>query len=174
MYRANAGITSEHPYGSRWWSWPLGHKPVYYWNQDVFTGQPGWTAKIYFLSNPLLWISGAGLALLTLLMIIWNKKSRQKISPVFYILIFAWLANWLPFILISRVAFLYHYLLPSAFATLILALCLARLWPKEKFAFITISSFLAAAFLVFLPYCYGWPLPPAVSRPLSQLVNLFI
>jgi len=173
MYKANAGITSPHPYGSRWWSWPLAHKPVYYWNQDVIAGQPGWTAKIYFLSNPLLWWLGAGFAGLTFFFF-FSKKGRQHVTPVFYILVLAWLANWLPFVLISRVAFLYHYLLPAVFTTLILTLYLTRLWPKEKFIFIMIIGLIAVAFLLFLPYCYGWPLPAKLAQPINQLVNFFI
>lgn len=168
MFTANAGITEKHPFSSRWYTWPLNSKPVYYWNQTDIPGHPGLQAKLYFSGNPILWpLAGIALACV-LLLLIFSRKSRRQTEPIFFILIFAYLANLLPFIFIERTAFLYHYLPPAIYANLLLALCLARLWPKDKIVFLTIAFMLLAGFLIILPISYGLPLPQA-----GQIINFF-
>lgn len=154
MYTASAGITTEHPYGSRWHIWPLDEKWVYYWNED----QPQKSAKIYFFGNPIIWwLAGAGV--LATIIAAFRKKWWQKIPPVFYILALAYLANLLPFIFIKRVSFLYHYLPSAVFAALLLAFWLAKLWTKEKFLVGLLLAIIALAFIALLPLAYGWPMP---------------
>jgi dolichyl-phosphate-mannose--protein O-mannosyl transferase len=163
MLTANAGITAEHPFGSRWYSWPLDKKAVYYWNQENTPGHPGWAAQIYLYGNPVLWyLALAGLIFSIAKML--TKKGRRQLEPIFYILVLAYLANLLPFIFIKRVAFLYHYLPPLAYVVLLLSLRLNQLWPQQKKTLLAAFAFILLGFLVLIPLSYGWPLPVNPSR----------
>jgi len=169
MLTANASITSEHPFGSRWYSWPTGYKPVYYWNQDQIDSLPTWKSKIYFSGNIFLWWLTIFCFIIVVLTTLF-KKSRQQISPIFFILILAYLANLLPFILVKRVAFLYHYLLPAVFTILLTSFVLGYLLPKYKKTFIVIVLLIAFSFLIIAPLSYGWPMPPKLNALESRLM----
>jgi len=169
MFSANTSITSEHPFGSRWYGWPFGHKPVYYWNQDQIENLPDWKAKIYLSGNFFLW----WLALFSLILVVLafiTKKSRRHILPIFYILILGYLANLLPFIMVKRVAFLYHYLLPDIFAILLTSLVLGLLLPKYKKTFIFIIVLIVLSFIIISPISYGWPMPVKLDNLESKLM----
>lgn len=172
MYSANASLSAEHPLGSRWYSWPLNVKPVYYWNQEEIIGQAGWKAKIYLSGNPLLWWL-AGLSVIFTLLILCLPKVRRRLSPIFFILLLGFFANLLPFILITRVSFLYHYLPSLIYAILILALWLARLWPKDKAILSIIMALILLSFVLLSPISYGWPMPPQVNLLELKIINLF-
>ena len=169
MYTASASITAEHPFGSRWYNWPAGREPVYYWNQDQIDGLPGWKAKIYLCGNLVLWwLAFFCLALILLASL--TKKSRRQIPPIFYILILAYLANLLPFILVKRVAFLYHYLLSITFAILLTSLLLSYLLPRYKKTLIAIILLIVLSFVVIAPLSYGWPMPPKLNNLETKLM----
>ena len=175
MYKYNAGLKSGHPDSSKWYQWLFGKKPVWYWTHSANSGQTdGKVANIYFLANPLIWWS----VLLTIpvaIFVLFKKRLRKKMPLIIYLLIFGYFISLLPFIFISRVAFLYHYLSALVFGILILTVLydkiLKTLSPKTR-SFLYFG-YLTTVFLVFLfsiPLTYGFP----VSSKLNQIYNLFI
>jgi len=166
MWQYNSTLSADHPFGSRWYGWPLDHKPVYYWNSDV----PQSSAKIYFIGNPALWWLSAALIIFLLFQTL-SKKGRRALEPIFYILILGYLANLLPFILVKRVSFLYHYLPSATFAILLFGLWLGKKWRTDK-AFISILiALIALSFFITLPFSYGLPLPPAINQLELHLIQ---
>jgi len=172
MLTANASITTEHPFGSRWFTWPMNHKPVYYWNKDLIDKLPEWKAKIYFSGNFLLWWLGL-LSLAIIILKNLTRRGRQKTSPVFYLLLVGFMANLLPFILIKRVAFLYHYLPAAIYINLFTALLLGNFWPKNKKLLIAVLGLILLSFLIIAPLSYGWPMPPALNNFEVKLMAFF-
>jgi len=172
MYTANASISSQHPFGSKWYSWPINSRPVYYWNQENINGLPDWEAKIYFSGNPALWWL-ATFAVILIIFRIFTKNGRRQLSPIYYILLLGYFANLLPFIFITRVAFLYHYLPSSFYAILILSLLLANFWPQEKKIFLSILILIAFGFILLSPLSYGWPMPPAIDNIETTVIGFF-
>jgi len=169
MLAASASITASHPFGSRWYDWPIGRKPVYYWNQDEISGLPGWKAKIYLSGNPFLW----WLAIFSLLIVVLNffiNQNHRRISSIFYILVLGYLANLLPFLLVKRVSFLYHYLLPAIFAILLTSFLLSSLLLKYKKVFIVIMTVIVLSFIIMAPLSYGWPMPPGLNNFETKLM----
>ena len=172
MYKSNQRLTATHPYSSRWYTWPLVTRPIFYWvdstsspqikdNPSVNSGQ---AARIYFLGNPVIWWSSTIAIILALLSIIRNTKYeiRNTIIPV---LLGGYFLNLLPFIGVKRVMFLYHYLTALIFAILILVYLIektgstsltARKNRRKIFTGLIIASI--AAFLFFSPLSYGLPL----------------
>lgn len=172
MYTANASLTAEHPFGSKWFNWPFNSKPVYYWTQDNSTSPSAQPARIYLSGNFLLWWL-SGLALIFTLLATATKGGRRWLSPAFYILVLGYFANLLPFLLVNRVAFLYHYLPAIMYGILILSLWLSKLWPKEKIIFSVTMGLILFSFVSLSPLSYGWPLSPQLDQIEIKLINIF-
>ncbi|MDP1688815.1 MAG: phospholipid carrier-dependent glycosyltransferase [bacterium] len=186
MFNYNSGLTATHPDGSKWYEWPLMKKPIYYW---VKSGD-GVTSNIYLVGNPLVWWLGTFSVLLALLSLL-LKKIRQKLTPEIYFLIAGYVINLLPFILISRVAFLYHYLTALVFSILILVFMAEKLLfnnqlkimdeeiEKQNFKnhkrFFTIYficlSLVFISFLVLSPLTYGLPTSSEQAKSYSSFIG---
>lgn len=178
MYNYNAGITADHPDGSRWYEWPFDRKPVYYWTKS----DEGATAKIYFIGNPFIWwLTSAAVALSLVLLVF--ATLRRRLGPEIYFLLAGYFANLLPFILVTRVAFLYHYLSSLIFAALITVLLLDRLiMPAQKhrlgarsFAVFYASLLIVVlvTFLLIAPLSYGLPISPYFQTYYDAFINAF-
>ncbi len=154
MYKSNRRLSASHPYSSKWYSWPFMTRPVYYWNKVENAKE----ARIYFFGNPLIyWMSTVGI--LILLFNLFGSLFKGKRETVFMIS-GGYLLNFLPFIGIGRVMFLYHYLSALIFAILAFVFLLDRIGnPKKKktaFAVFLIASLVV--FIYFSPLTYGLPL----------------
>jgi len=166
MYTANATLTATHPYGSKWYTWPLMLRPIYYWNgtddsaATTSIGHPPAEEKIYLIGNPIVWWGSTVAVLYLLLTLLGNFKfsifNFQKLK-VPLILLGGYLMNFLPFIGISRVMFLYHYFAGLIFAILMFAYVIDKL-PKPRNTILIILSVAAFLFIFFAPLSYGLPL----------------
>jgi dolichyl-phosphate-mannose-protein mannosyltransferase len=149
MYNANKTLTTPHSYSSKWYTWPFMIRPIYYWLGTSTTSAT--EQKIYFIGNPFIWWGSTVAFLYLFLNAIGRKFFKDKIR---LILLGGYLINYLPFIGIGRVMFLYHYLSALIFAILIFAYCLSQI-KKPRNIFIFIISVSALAFLYFAPLTYG-------------------
>ncbi|MEK7478030.1 MAG: phospholipid carrier-dependent glycosyltransferase [Patescibacteria group bacterium] len=168
MYVANKTLTATHPYSSQWYTWPFLVRPIYYWVQTAKTasGMPLVESKIYLLGNPFIyWLSDLAVMFMLVYLIllfknIKNLKNNYRL-PVF--LIIGYLANWLPFIFIGRVMFLYHYLTALVFAIITLAFVIDQIKvPKVKIAVgLLVVIIFSISFIFFSPLTYGLPMSVA-------------
>lgn len=163
MYRANSTLTATHSYGSRWYTWPFMTRPIYYWNgstPSINSGQAGSPqvsgieGKIYLIGNPFIWWSST-VALLYLLFTSLGKDFFRKKTVL--IILGGYFLNLLPFIGVSRVMFLYHYLPSLVFAILALAYLLDQHRDRKKII-LSVLAISALFFLWFSPLSYGLPL----------------
>jgi dolichyl-phosphate-mannose--protein O-mannosyl transferase len=154
MFFYNKTLSASHDFGSRAFGWPLMVRAVYYWVEDM--GEKG-ISRIYFSGNPVLWFLG----LIGLFNLVFLKIQNQENKERKNILILLYLANFLPFVLVTRVLFLYHYLVAMIVSVLIFwfvfneqiqELKTRRFW-LSAVLFLVISSF-----LFFAPLSYGFPL----------------
>ncbi len=162
MYRANATLTAQHPYGSPWFTWPFMIRPIYYWNEKNSL-DPSQESRIYFLGNPIIWwLSFFSIIYLTIDLIPIYKE-RPPLRDYIYqnrialLIIFGFLINILPFIGIKRVMFLYHYMTALIFAIISISYCLDRTRYKQ-ILIILLIILSASTFLFFAPLSYGLPL----------------
>jgi Gpi18-like mannosyltransferase/predicted membrane-bound dolichyl-phosphate-mannose-protein mannosyltransferase len=146
-----AVANATHPYSSKWWSWPLLLRPVWYHFKDM----PGDSSKVVGVwggGNPLLWWGGFAAILVTL-----ARGIRERhLASVF--LVTAFLLHYIVWSWIGRTLFQYHYL-PSLYASfLALGMALAVLWraPADE-------GFWIAAGVVLLV-----PLLPTLLGPLPR------
>jgi dolichyl-phosphate-mannose--protein O-mannosyl transferase len=119
MWYEKSVSTATHPYASPWWSWPLMLRPVAYW-QDFKDLGP--VATIWGAGNPILWWGVIPAMAITAV----RAMERPDLTRTF--LVIAYLANYVIWIPIGRILFLYHYM-PSVFiGYLALASILADFW----------------------------------------------
>lgn len=171
MYHANQTLTATHPYGSRWYTWPLELRPIYYWEGTIDVhGNQG---NIYLLGNPLIWW-GIWLAIILGLFVAWQNHTKLRPATVGALAIAgaAYFINLLPFVGVTRVMFLYHYFFSFAFSLIFAVM----LWndlsttrdnrrqlatPNQRRAYAVILIIITLSFIYFLPLSYGLPLSPA-------------
>lgn len=100
MYHYHSDLTATHPFGSSWYLWPLGIKPVWYYSGDV---KEGMVSTIALHSNPFIWWTGIVAMLYTFINAVTENSKRYVFITVVI------LVSYLPYIFIPRVMFLYHY-----------------------------------------------------------------
>ncbi|KKS01297.1 MAG: hypothetical protein UU54_C0007G0016 [Candidatus Yanofskybacteria bacterium GW2011_GWA2_41_22] len=171
MYQSNQRLTSNHPYGSQWYSWPFMTRPIYYWVKD--------SARIYLLGNPVIWwASTTAVLLLIFNFVIFNfqkLKNYLKIKSLkidwkleignwkLNFLLGGYLLNMLPFIGIKRVMFLYHYFIGLIFAIIIIVYLIDQSKQKKKI-FFALIALATISFVYFAPLTYGLKLTPEQYR----------
>eukprot|EP00004_Rigifila_ramosa_P017965 TRINITY_DN4424_c0_g1_i3.p1 TRINITY_DN4424_c0_g1~~TRINITY_DN4424_c0_g1_i3.p1 ORF type:complete len:452 (+),score=75.03 TRINITY_DN4424_c0_g1_i3:371-1726(+) len=126
LYQTQKLITQPHGSMSNWWSWPWIVHGMGMWGERPPTHYP--RATIYMIGNPVSWYSVTAsfyFFIFWLFLLPFRDLSsflsadergflRRGIIPLS-----AYLANWLPYIFVPRVTFLYHYL-PVLYSGLIL------------------------------------------------------
>ncbi len=115
---------ATHPYSSKWWTWPLLLRPVWYYWKDPGP-EPGMVVGIWGSGNPPVWWA----ALPALGLAAWYAIRERRLALVFVVA--GWVIHLTPWVGISRTLFLYHYLPSLLFGLLALSWMLDRLWHGE-------------------------------------------
>jgi dolichyl-phosphate-mannose--protein O-mannosyl transferase len=165
MFQANQTLTAGHPYSSKWYTWPLELRPIYYWEGEV--NDKGMQGNIYLLGNPVIWW---GIPISLLAGFGWLSWKRHCLSRrakgALGFLALAFFINLAPFMAVSRVMFLYHY-----FYSFIFSLAAAvLLWQDiashahDRNAvrrWVVIVALIALiSYLYFAPLTFGIPISP--------------
>ncbi|GLX71434.1 glycosyltransferase family 39 protein [Paenibacillus glycanilyticus] len=101
MYDYHSHLVATHPYSSQWWEWPFMKRPVWYYNGKNL--EPGMVSSISSFGNPLIWWTGI-FAIIAALYVSLKRKDKRM-----YVLWIAYLSQYLPWMLVPRLTFLYHY-----------------------------------------------------------------
>ncbi len=169
MFTANAGLKATHPFSSQWYQWPLARRPIYYWAKPAES--PGGKADIWLIGNPLSWLLALLAVSLTIIGLLF-KSGRNRFGEVTFFLILAYLVNLLPFIFVSRVAFLYHYLPALTFGFILLAWKIDHGLKKNK----SLGFFFGIIVLIFLilaPVSYGLTAPEKILDVDQRIIGFF-
>ena len=118
MYSYHSTLQATHPFESRWYTWLLGLRPVWYYRNGYLPY--GIKASIVGMAGPVIWL--AGLAALGGLL--WRQVSGRGSRQGAGVLIL-YGTQLIPWMLVSRCTFLYHYFPSSMFCLAALAWC----WP---------------------------------------------
>jgi len=178
MYIYNSRITSEHSYTSRWYEWPWAVKPIWYWAGSVENKK----ANIYLFGNFIIWFAIIPM-IIYIFYLIKNKEKRKKVPPFFWLFFLGYFANLLPYILIRRATFIYHYFPSLIFGILMLVVlyekiispCLEKQGLKklDKFMYIGFLSLVFLNFLFLFPINYGLLIPSKLSDFYNFLISYF-
>lgn len=179
MLEANYNLAATHPYSSRYLTWPIMVRPIFYW-QSVPEGQEAPTGMIYFLGNPVVWWGATALfvvavihTMLGSLTVSKNHSRTQTAVPSSsgWLLLAGYVISYAPFINVPRALFLYHYLTPLVFSLMFGLLWLdgrllkrQKTWKHLPAWYVFILAAIIAGFVFFAPLTYG--LPAAQWSPL--------
>ncbi len=164
----HAGITATHPWSSPWWSWPIPTRPVLF----IYDTLPNETVQIMTtLGNPFVWISStvavAGTVIAGINHVV--KRGVKALEHPLTPLLIGYFAFWLPWALVHRVVFLYHYFPSYGFALLILAYWLSHYWKTNRLLVVIFCALAVIFALRYLPWAVGW-----IPVPLSELKYMII
>jgi len=151
IFRYHAGLQATHDYASRWWQWPLTLRPVWYYVQY---DPDGTVAHVYANGNPLLhWLFVPAVCA-----VLWAWRRRP---PLPLILAVGFFGQWLPWALVPRVAFVYHFLPAATFGCVALGIGIAALLGAGRWRRtlgIAYAVAVLAAFVFFYPTSSAVPL----------------
>lgn len=102
--------TKSDEIGSMWITWPMMARPINYWNEYVSDNGQNFFVGLITIGNPVVWFGGLAGVLLLLSMGIGRLfVGRNGFGWKHLFVLGLFFANWLPFALIDRVMYIYHY-----------------------------------------------------------------
>ena len=163
MYNYHSTLEATHPFESRWYTWLLGLRPVWYYRNAYLPA--GLKASIAGMAGPVIWLGG----LAALLWLLWRQVSgRGSYAGAGVLILYG--TQLIPWMLVSRCTFLYHYFPSSMFCLAALALALATAQDQRRAK--RLSAALCAAALVL----FVWYYPALSGLPIAawraDLLNL--
>lgn len=159
MFSYHSGVTATHPYSSSWYQWIVDARPILYYLK--YFGDGTKSSFGAFVSPLLCW--GGMFALLC----VGYAAIRQRDGRTAFILL-GYLAQLLPWVLVTRITFEYHYFPCTVFLVLALGYVFAHLdalggrrWPLYSFTAVSLALFAA-----FYPVLSGMRVPEWYSHNL--------
>ncbi|MEH1938157.1 MAG: phospholipid carrier-dependent glycosyltransferase [Nostoc sp.] len=178
-----------HPYCAPWYKWPLMTRPMAYYYQTAESiteplpvmgpplpaGVGQVVYDVHAMGNPFLWWFGLAAMLFLIGMLVsqvvifWVKEKRfsgrATLSVDTWIalyLVINYAANLLPWVEVTRCAFIYHYMCAVVFVFLAIAWfvdqCLRSYYQQLRVLGVTITFIIMAAFIFWMPIYLGLPL----------------
>ena len=170
-YHSTPNLGMDHPFYSPWWQWPVIGKPMYYASQQYLPAEYPVHHSIFAFGNPVIWYWGLGAILICFIReiirrryrsaendLMWHLRSSTYDSNCIFILI-GLLAQYLPWVLVPRGTYIYHYFASLPF--LMLAVCLGFSFSgerKERIGKIVAAVYVVIAaifFIILFPYASG-------------------
>jgi predicted membrane-bound dolichyl-phosphate-mannose-protein mannosyltransferase len=144
MFSYHSNLVSTHPFASSWWEWPFMKRPVWYYSGDNLPA--GLKSTIVAMGNPLIWWAG----IFAMPATIWLSIRRG--NKTIYTIWIAFLAQYVPWMLVTRLTFLYHYFAMVPFIILSLVYMFKVMEESRPDYRIWRNLFLAAAILLFFMF----------------------
>lgn len=186
-YHATPNLGMDHPYYSPWYEWFTCSKPMYY---AVAQFQPeGYSQSIFCCGNMVVWY--AGLLSAVVMAFVWCRRhiytrevggspvhlfaSSWSIVPA--TLLIGFLSQLLPWVLVPRGTYIYHYFASLPF--LMLSVMMVLYWLSKRFpragrAVLVVYLVLCAVFfLAMYPYASGITAPTWWLDIGRKLLNVY-
>jgi dolichyl-phosphate-mannose-protein mannosyltransferase len=152
MYNYHTQLVATHPFSSAWWEWPLMRKPVWYYGQMQGALPPGETSSIVAMGNPAIWWIGIAAVILSI-----HIRMKTKDKVITFILV-GLAAEYLPWIGVPRLTFIYHFFASVPFVILCITYVIkhwrehAGLTPRAVYVYLGAVLLL---FVMFYPVLSG-------------------
>ena len=173
MYNYHATLEATHAFASSWWTWPLMLRPLWLY---VAALPGGFASTITLMGNPLVWWVGFAAVIG---MLVWavakivrasgDRLTGVGLPAIFILTIFFF--QWVPYMLISRITFIYHFYLNVPLLCLAAAYFISKYWSSKwvKVAAIGYFAGTVALFALFYPVISGTPASTTVIDSLKWL-----
>lgn len=171
MIQSNANIKKRHTWESDWYQWIVNWRGVLYFVKNETIDDINYKAQIYLFGNPVvifLTLFSVAVFLVYISLAVRyrevfsrfsNLKTHKWIQANGIFLLSGWLCNLLPYILVQRAAFIYHYI-PGLFYGQLLTSVMFDLVPIRirKVCVVCGIGLMFAAFLYWSAWIYAFPL----------------
>ncbi len=166
MFSYHTQLVDDHFFKSPWYEWPLIIKPIwFYMNNYLPEGQMG---SIASFGNPAVWWVGL-IAILALAVRV--VRQRAACWQDWFIVI-GFLAQFLPWVLVPRSTFIYHYFASVPFIILAAARLMesgVERWPRLNRLVPVYLAVVVALFAFFYPVLSGLPISSAYGALLKWM-----
>jgi len=152
MYDYHSQLVATHPYESTWYQWPVMTRPILYYVENV---SDTLRSGISSFGNPFVWWAGIPAFIYMLYL------SVCKIDRNAMFLAIGYLAQYIPWMFVSRCTFIYHYFPSVPFVVMMIGYSIYTLtrnkakWTKIPVAVYVIA--VIALFVAFYPVLSGFP-----------------
>jgi len=163
MYSYHSTLVATHPFSSVWWTWPLlfnpfnaaSYVPLWLYSSSLPLGM---SSIIVLLGNPAVWwvgfagIIGISIASIAKILSAIGKRLGTIGLPAIFLITFFFF-QWVPYMLISRITFIYHFYVNVPFICLAAAYLISRYWSSRWVKLAAIAYFVGtvALFALFFP-----------------------
>jgi dolichyl-phosphate-mannose-protein mannosyltransferase len=154
MYHYHSTLESEHAFQSPWWSWPFMIRPIWYYKGNDLP--EGMASTIVSFGNPAVWWPAIPAFFAA-------ARAAWKRNKAMILIVIAVISLYLPWAVISRSAFIYHFFPMVPF--MMLAVVHAIKWFMErgisKYYVYGYLGLVLAMFVLFYPAVSGLVVPSA-------------
>jgi dolichyl-phosphate-mannose-protein mannosyltransferase len=152
MFVYHSTLTATHPFSSQWWSWPFMVRPVWLFGSSL---PHNTVSTIVAMGNPAIWWGGFAFVILC----VERAIRKRDFACIFITVLFFF--QWLPYILISRITFLYHFFVNVPFLCLATAYFVNKYWSTKWGKVATLAYFAGVIILfgLFYPAISGTSVP---------------
>ncbi len=195
FHSGSSAVLVQSFWDNAWWSWPLVLKPL--WLAVSYNLPNGLVSTIMLLGNPAVWWVGFACVILILekavpikelfaklreqlikdkqvteaeeTLTATNKSRGWDLAAVFIVCLFFF--QWLPYMLISRITYIYHFYVNVPILCLASAYFLNMIWDKKYGKLVTVAylAIVVAVFVLFYAVLSGMP----TSRDWINSLKLF-
>lgn len=161
MFSYHSKLEATHNFSSKWYTWPISYKPVWYHYINYFDK----AESISGIGNIVIWICGIIGVLYCLIKFIIKKDINC------FCLLICVFSMWLPYFFINRIMFLYHYfpVLPFLFLSLMYFVYDIDVKFKIRYLMYVILLFAYVFFVFYYPVVSGF----RVSNDYLNRLELF-
>lgn len=167
-YHSTPGLGMDHPYYSPWWEWPIIKGPMWYFSTR--SAPEGMGSTIVAMGNPVVW--WLGLAAFLMVAAAFVKRHlyiddqnmllhfRAKTDyPAIGIVLIGLASQFLPWVLVPRGTYIYHYFASVPFIILCIVLVIDWLGKKHpngvKILLWSVVILALGAFILYFPFASG-------------------
>ena len=166
IFNYHAGLGGDtHYFRSPWYQWPVIWWPMWYYSGTAYMPD-GVISSISCMGNPAVWWFGLVALMFVVGRMCWNRRAHR--ADVLVVIGFA--SQFLPWVIVPRSTFIYHYFASVPFIILASALMLDGIRKKNETAFnVTSGALLGAALILFGAF---YPLESGLPCPRSYAQHL--
>ncbi len=186
-YHSQPGLGMNHPFYSPWYEWPLIKRPMYYAMARYVPD--GYSYSIFCFGNPAVWLVGlAGIAFTAFAWVKQHRYHLQGSDALMHVhastnnvacafVLIGLLAQYLPWVLVPRGTYIYHYFASVPFlclGTMLLMNAISKRAPKLGRGILTGYLLVCLIlFIAFYPYASGVTTPVAWLDFMKQFLTLY-
>ena len=164
MFSYHSGLGGDtHFFRSPWYQWPVIWWPMWYYSGTEF--QPtGMISSISCMGNPAVWWGGLIALIGVLILAAWKRRAPKA----WLLTLIGFASQFLPWVLVPRSTFIYHYFASVPFIIVCICLLLGELRKKDEKAFrfssIALVALALILFIAFYPLESGLPCPKSYAK----------